>query len=117
MVQTFGVKLNMWPSSRPQAVSMTQRISPCSSLASSSASPPPGSPCSTLQAGGPESGGAYGSITSPTSTLESRDSGIIGESHDPILLYLLECLISLIQLGQKIRLIFTDTWDTGHEVC
>ncbi|XP_026801903.3 protein TANC2 isoform X2 [Pangasianodon hypophthalmus] len=60
-----------------QAVSMTQRISPCSSLASSSASPPPGSPCSTLPAGGPGSAGAYGSITSPTSTLESRDSGII----------------------------------------
>ncbi|XP_053469327.1 protein TANC2 isoform X2 [Ictalurus furcatus] len=60
-----------------QAVSMTQRISPCSSLASSSASPPPGSPCSTLPTGGPGSAGAYGSITSPTSTLESRDSGII----------------------------------------
>ncbi|GAA6071339.1 uncharacterized protein LOC125140176 [Tachysurus ichikawai] len=56
---------------------MTQRISPCSSLASSSASPPPGSPCSTLPAGGSGSAGAYGSITSPTSTLESRDSGII----------------------------------------
>ncbi|MCJ8746020.1 hypothetical protein PDJAM_G00136980 [Pangasius djambal] len=60
-----------------QAVCVTQRISPCSSLASSSASPPPGSPCSTLPAGGPGSAGAYGSITSPTSTLESRDSGII----------------------------------------
>ncbi|XP_036423261.1 protein TANC2 isoform X1 [Colossoma macropomum] len=60
-----------------QAISMTQRISPCSSLASSSASPPPGSPCSTLPPGAPGSAGAYGSITSPTSTLESRDSGII----------------------------------------
>ncbi|KAI5091068.1 protein TANC2 isoform X2, partial [Silurus meridionalis] len=60
-----------------QAVCMTQRISPCSSLASSSASPPPGSPCSTLPAGGSGRAGAYGSITSPTSTLESRDSGII----------------------------------------
>ncbi|XP_062872108.1 protein TANC2 [Trichomycterus rosablanca] len=60
-----------------QAISMTQRISPCSSLASSSASPPPGSPCSTLPTGAPGSLGAYGSITSPTSTLESRDSGII----------------------------------------
>uniref|UniRef100_A0A8B9GU32 Tetratricopeptide repeat, ankyrin repeat and coiled-coil containing 2a n=1 Tax=Astyanax mexicanus TaxID=7994 RepID=A0A8B9GU32_ASTMX len=60
-----------------QAISMTQRISPCSSLASSSASPPPGSPCSTLPPGAPGSMGAYGSITSPTSTLESRDSGII----------------------------------------
>uniref|UniRef100_A0AAR2K537 Tetratricopeptide repeat, ankyrin repeat and coiled-coil containing 2a n=1 Tax=Pygocentrus nattereri TaxID=42514 RepID=A0AAR2K537_PYGNA len=62
-----------------QAISMTQRISPCSSLASSSASPPPGSPCSTLPPGAPGSAGAYGSITSPTSTLESRDSGIIGK--------------------------------------
>uniref|UniRef100_A0A8C1WK32 Tetratricopeptide repeat, ankyrin repeat and coiled-coil containing 2a n=1 Tax=Cyprinus carpio TaxID=7962 RepID=A0A8C1WK32_CYPCA len=57
------------------------KISPCSSLASSSASPPPGSPCSTLPAGAPGNMGtrdcAYGSITSPTSTLESRDSGII----------------------------------------
>uniref|UniRef100_A0A8C1Q5R8 Tetratricopeptide repeat, ankyrin repeat and coiled-coil containing 2a n=1 Tax=Cyprinus carpio TaxID=7962 RepID=A0A8C1Q5R8_CYPCA len=60
---------------------MTQRISPCSSLASSTASPPAGSPCSTLPAGAPGNMGtrdcAYGSITSPTSTLESRDSGII----------------------------------------
>ncbi|XP_016139888.1 protein TANC2-like [Sinocyclocheilus grahami] len=60
---------------------MTHRISPCSSLASSTASPPPGSPCSTLPAGAPGNMGtrdcAYGSITSPTSTLESRDSGII----------------------------------------
>ncbi|XP_052399159.1 protein TANC2 isoform X1 [Carassius gibelio] len=65
----------------PQGISMTQRISPCSSLASSTASPPPGSPCSTLPAGAPGNMGtrdcAYGSITSPTSTLESRDSGII----------------------------------------
>ncbi|XP_076866252.1 LOW QUALITY PROTEIN: protein TANC2 [Brachyhypopomus gauderio] len=60
-----------------QVVSVTQRISPCSSLASSSASPPAGSPCSTLPPGGPGSVGAYGCITSPTSTLESRDSGII----------------------------------------
>ncbi|XP_041673484.1 protein TANC2 isoform X2 [Cheilinus undulatus] len=57
-----------------------QRISPSSSLASSSASP-----CSTLQ---PPAGGEgnnnnkhatsfHASVTSPTSTLESRDSGII----------------------------------------
>ncbi|XP_062269830.1 protein TANC2 isoform X2 [Platichthys flesus] len=58
-----------------------QRISPCSTLTSSTASPPAGSPCSTLppampgQAGGRDC--AYGSVTSPTSTLESRDSGII----------------------------------------
>ncbi|CDQ63449.1 unnamed protein product [Oncorhynchus mykiss] len=63
-------------------MSVTQRISPCSSLASSTASPPASSPCSTLPPGGAPgkhaSGDcAYGSITSPTSTLESRDSGII----------------------------------------
>ncbi|XP_031431125.1 protein TANC2 isoform X3 [Clupea harengus] len=65
-----------------QGILVTQRISPCSSLASSTASPPAGSPCSTLPPGPPVHPGnrdcsAYGSITSPTSTLESRDSGII----------------------------------------
>lgn len=60
-----------------------QRISPCSTLTSSTASPPAGSPCSTLPPTMPGQTGnkdcAYGSVTSPTSTLESRDSGIIGE--------------------------------------
>ncbi|KAM4524513.1 protein TANC2 isoform 1-T1 [Odontesthes bonariensis] len=58
-----------------------QRISPCSTLTSSTASPPAGSPCSTLPTPMPGQAGnkdcAYGSVTSPTSTLESRDSGII----------------------------------------
>ncbi|XP_037610784.1 protein TANC2 isoform X12 [Sebastes umbrosus] len=58
-----------------------QRISPCSTLTSSTASPPAGSPCSTLPPAMPGQAGsrdcAYGSVTSPTSTLESRDSGII----------------------------------------
>ncbi|XP_034049257.1 protein TANC2 isoform X4 [Thalassophryne amazonica] len=58
-----------------------QRISPCSTLTSSTASPPAGSPCSTLPAAMPGQAGnrdcTYGSVTSPTSTLESRDSGII----------------------------------------
>uniref|UniRef100_A0A3B3IAW6 Tetratricopeptide repeat, ankyrin repeat and coiled-coil containing 2 n=1 Tax=Oryzias latipes TaxID=8090 RepID=A0A3B3IAW6_ORYLA len=58
-----------------------QRISPCSTLTSSTASPPAGSPCSTLPPSMPGQSGnkdcAYGSVTSPTSTLESRDSGII----------------------------------------
>uniref|UniRef100_A0A3Q3X941 Uncharacterized protein n=1 Tax=Mola mola TaxID=94237 RepID=A0A3Q3X941_MOLML len=58
-----------------------QRISPCSTLTSSTASPPAGSPCSTLPPAMPGQTGnkdcAYGSVTSPTSTLESRDSGII----------------------------------------
>uniref|UniRef100_A0A8C9WQ32 Tetratricopeptide repeat, ankyrin repeat and coiled-coil containing 2 n=1 Tax=Sander lucioperca TaxID=283035 RepID=A0A8C9WQ32_SANLU len=60
-----------------------QRISPCSTLTSSTASPPAGSPCSTLPPAMPGQAGnrdcAYGSVTSPTSTLESRDSGIIGQ--------------------------------------
>ncbi|KAK7919264.1 hypothetical protein WMY93_010548 [Mugilogobius chulae] len=58
-----------------------QRISPCSTLTSSTASPPAGSPCSTLPPNMPGQAGtrdcAYGGVTSPTSTLESRDSGII----------------------------------------
>ncbi|XP_035998002.1 protein TANC2 isoform X12 [Fundulus heteroclitus] len=58
-----------------------QRISPCSTLTSSTASPPAGSPCSTLPTAMPGQASnkdcAYGSVTSPTSTLESRDSGII----------------------------------------
>ncbi|CAL8281982.1 unnamed protein product [Merluccius merluccius] len=54
-----------------------QRISPCSTLTSSTASPPAGSPCSTLPPNMPGQAGAYGSVASPTSTLESRDSGII----------------------------------------
>uniref|UniRef100_A0A8C5AFJ1 Tetratricopeptide repeat, ankyrin repeat and coiled-coil containing 2b n=1 Tax=Gadus morhua TaxID=8049 RepID=A0A8C5AFJ1_GADMO len=53
------------------------RISPCSTLTSSTASPPAGSPCSTLPPNMPGQAGAYGSVASPTSTLESRDSGII----------------------------------------
>uniref|UniRef100_A0A8C2I7I1 Tetratricopeptide repeat, ankyrin repeat and coiled-coil containing 2a n=1 Tax=Cyprinus carpio TaxID=7962 RepID=A0A8C2I7I1_CYPCA len=76
-----GAQYSMEEQDDPQGISMTQRISPCSSLASSTASPPAGSPCSTLPAGAPGNMGtrdcAYGSITSPTSTLESRDSGII----------------------------------------
>lgn len=76
-----GAQYTMEEQDDPQCLSMTQRISPCSSLASSTASPPAGSPCSTLPAGAPGNMStrdcAYGSITSPTSTLESRDSGII----------------------------------------
>ncbi|XP_059407639.1 protein TANC2-like [Carassius carassius] len=76
-----GAQYSMEEQDDPQGISMTQRISPCSSLASSTASPPPGSPCSTLPTGALGNMGtrdcAYGSITSPTSTLESRDSGII----------------------------------------
>lgn len=69
----------------------TQRISPCSTLTSSTASPPASSPCSTLP---PVSTSVtakdctYGAVTSPTSTLESRDSGIIGERATSLLLAL-----------------------------
>lgn len=59
-----------------------QRISPSSSLASSSTSP-----CSTLQPPAGVEGNSiskhasnHASVTSPTSTLESRDSGIIGNT-------------------------------------
>uniref|UniRef100_A0AAR2JF54 Tetratricopeptide repeat, ankyrin repeat and coiled-coil containing 2 n=1 Tax=Pygocentrus nattereri TaxID=42514 RepID=A0AAR2JF54_PYGNA len=45
---------------------------PCSTLTSSTASPPGCSPCSTLPPAAPGQ-----PLTSPTSTLESRDSGII----------------------------------------
>lgn len=66
------------PTSQPQEDG--QRISPSSSLASSSTSP-----CSTLQPPGGGEGNNnnkhapsnYASITSPSSTLDSRDSGII----------------------------------------
>uniref|UniRef100_A0A7N6ABG9 Tetratricopeptide repeat, ankyrin repeat and coiled-coil containing 2a n=1 Tax=Anabas testudineus TaxID=64144 RepID=A0A7N6ABG9_ANATE len=62
--------------------SFPQRMSPSSSLASSSTSP-----CSTLQppTGGEDNNNSkhgssnHASVASPTSTLESRDSGIIGE--------------------------------------
>ncbi|XP_030649404.1 LOW QUALITY PROTEIN: protein TANC2 [Chanos chanos] len=76
-----GAHYSMEEQDDSQGISVTQRISPCSSLASSTASPPAGSPCSTLPPGVPGNPTgrdcAYGSITSPTSTLESRDSGII----------------------------------------
>uniref|UniRef100_A0A4W6E6K0 Tetratricopeptide repeat, ankyrin repeat and coiled-coil containing 2 n=1 Tax=Lates calcarifer TaxID=8187 RepID=A0A4W6E6K0_LATCA len=65
----------------PEARQVMVSISPCSTLTSSTASPPAGSPCSTLPPAMPGQAGnkdcAYGSVTSPTSTLESRDSGII----------------------------------------
>ncbi|MGH0154145.1 UNVERIFIED_CONTAM: hypothetical protein FKN15_036194 [Acipenser sinensis] len=64
-----------------QSLAVTQRISPCSTLTSSTASPPANSPCSTMPPITVGNSGsrdcAYGTVTSPTSTLESRDSGII----------------------------------------
>ncbi|XP_026180751.1 protein TANC2-like isoform X2 [Mastacembelus armatus] len=71
--------INREPGATYHAQDDGQRISPSSSLASSSTSP-----CSTLQ---PSAGGEannnkqtssnHACVTSPTSTLESRDSGII----------------------------------------
>ncbi|XP_067110924.1 LOW QUALITY PROTEIN: protein TANC1 [Osmerus mordax] len=59
----------------------SQGISPCSTLTSSTTSPCTDSPCSTLNssAGRPPPGRSSpsGTITSPCSTLESKDSGII----------------------------------------
>ncbi|KAK6328230.1 hypothetical protein J4Q44_G00002080 [Coregonus suidteri] len=81
-----GEHYNMDEPDNRQGLAGNQRISPCSTLTSSTASPPAGSPCSTLTPGadgampGDNQGNkdhAYGSVTSPTSTLESRDSGII----------------------------------------
>ncbi|KAJ8284474.1 hypothetical protein COCON_G00033240 [Conger conger] len=76
-----GAPYSMEEQDDTQGLAMTQRISPCSTLTSSTASPPAGSPCSTLPPAAPGNSGnkdcAYGSVTSPTSTLESRDSGII----------------------------------------
>ncbi|XP_062988114.1 protein TANC2 isoform X1 [Elgaria multicarinata webbii] len=64
-----------------QTSAVSQRISPCSTLTSSTASPPASSPCSTLPQTSTKDVMAkdcsYGAVTSPTSTLESRDSGII----------------------------------------
>ncbi|CAM9379012.1 unnamed protein product [Lampetra planeri] len=62
---------------------MEQGISPSSTLTSSSASPHTSSPCSTLA--GPSTRGGppltrscpYGLVPTPSSTLESKDSGII----------------------------------------
>uniref|UniRef100_A0A3P8VF95 Tetratricopeptide repeat, ankyrin repeat and coiled-coil containing 2 n=1 Tax=Cynoglossus semilaevis TaxID=244447 RepID=A0A3P8VF95_CYNSE len=81
----LGDKVSEGPASTQYSMEepegQNQRISPCSTLTSSTASPPAGSPCSTLPPAMPGQAGtkdcAYGSVTSPTSTLESRDSGII----------------------------------------
>ncbi|KAK2522294.1 Tanc2 [Columba livia] len=75
-----GPQFSMEVQDENQSSAVTQRISPCSTLTSSTASPPASSPCSTLPpaaAGVTAKDGTYGAVTSPTSTLESRDSGII----------------------------------------
>nr|XP_015214202.1 PREDICTED: protein TANC1 isoform X3 [Lepisosteus oculatus] len=59
----------------------SQGISPCSTLTSSTASPSTDSPCSTLNSSiskpATNKTSPRGTITSPSSTLESKDSGII----------------------------------------
>ncbi|KAG8559898.1 hypothetical protein GDO81_017483 [Engystomops pustulosus] len=56
-------------------------ISPCSTLTNSTASPSTASPCSTLNSciskSAPNRTSPSGTISSPSSTLESKDSGII----------------------------------------
>ncbi|XP_016101514.1 protein TANC1 [Sinocyclocheilus grahami] len=54
---------------------VNQGISPCSTLTSSTASPCTDSPCSTLNSNSGRP--VCGTIISPSSTLESKDSGII----------------------------------------
>ncbi|XP_054826171.1 protein TANC1 [Eublepharis macularius] len=59
---------------------VSQGVSPCSTLTSSTTSPSTDSPCSTLNscAGKPAANSSpCGTISSPSSTLESKDSGII----------------------------------------
>ncbi|XP_052051650.1 protein TANC2 isoform X3 [Apodemus sylvaticus] len=75
-----GDQYSMEVQDENQTSAITQRISPCSTLTSSTASPPASSPCSTLppvSANAAAKDCSYGAVTSPTSTLESRDSGII----------------------------------------
>ncbi|XP_032945571.1 protein TANC2 isoform X5 [Rhinolophus ferrumequinum] len=75
-----GDQYNMEVQDENQTSAITQRISPCSTLTSSTASPPASSPCSTLPPVSTKAAAkecSYGAVTSPTSTLESRDSGII----------------------------------------
>ncbi|XP_073901475.1 protein TANC2 isoform X7 [Castor canadensis] len=75
-----GDQYSMEVQDENQTSAITQRISPCSTLTSSTASPPASSPCSTLppvSTNATAKDGSYGAVTSPTSTLESRDSGII----------------------------------------
>ncbi|KFU92192.1 Protein TANC1 [Chaetura pelagica] len=59
----------------------SQGVSPCSTLTSSTTSPSTDSPCSTLNSGvgraAAHKGSPCGTISSPSSTLESKDSGII----------------------------------------
>ncbi|XP_051959100.1 protein TANC2-like isoform X2 [Xyrauchen texanus] len=67
-----GLQYSMEEPDDAQGLGASGRMTPCSTLTSSTASPPACSPCSTLPPAAPGQ-----AVTSPTSTLESRDSGII----------------------------------------
>ncbi|KAJ8394534.1 hypothetical protein AAFF_G00045440 [Aldrovandia affinis] len=73
-----SARISMEDKSEKKCTVTSQGISPCSTLTSSTASPSTDSPCSTLNscAGRPPPS-PCGTITSPSSTLESKDSGII----------------------------------------
>uniref|UniRef100_A0A8C9JBD8 Tetratricopeptide repeat, ankyrin repeat and coiled-coil containing 2 n=1 Tax=Panthera tigris altaica TaxID=74533 RepID=A0A8C9JBD8_PANTA len=75
-----GDQYSMEVQDENQTSAITQRISPCSTLTSSTASPPASSPWSPpppVSTNATAKDCSYGAVTSPTSTLESRDSGII----------------------------------------
>lgn len=97
-----------------QTSAITQRISPCSTLTSSTASPPASSPCSTLppvSTSATAKDGSYGAVTSPTSTLESRDSGIIGEL---VYILIILCLFSFCNNYTSLRfskILLLSYWD------
>lgn len=74
---------NGWVFFPLQCTVASQRVSPCSTLTSSTTSPSTDSPCSTLNScvgkTAANKGSPCGTISSPSSTLESKDSGIIGK--------------------------------------
>ncbi|KAJ8253342.1 hypothetical protein GJAV_G00211870 [Gymnothorax javanicus] len=76
-----SARISMEDKNEKKCAVTSQGISPCSTLTSSTTSPSTDSPCSTLNscAGRPPPGRSSpcDSVTTPSSTLESKDSGII----------------------------------------
>ncbi|KAI1899209.1 hypothetical protein AGOR_G00059410 [Albula goreensis] len=77
-----SARISMEDKNEKKCTVTSQGISPCSTLTSSTASPSTDSPCSTLNSScagrpPPSHSSPCGTITSPSSTLESKDSGII----------------------------------------
>ena len=106
-----------------QTSAITQRISPCSTLTSSTASPPASSPCSTLppvSTSATAKDGSYGAVTSLTSTLESRDSGIIGEL---VYILIILCLFSFcnnytsLRFSKILLLSYWDIFTYMYKIC